>query len=466
MTQTVLELPVESVAAADASRERLVLVVVTLSTILAPLNSTMIAVALPTIAHSFGVTLAGASWLVTGYLIAMASLQPVAGKLGDRFGRRKLMLGGLVYFGVVSLGAALSFSFPLLLFFRIQQGVAGAISFPNGSALLREIIPAERRASRFGLVGAVIGVAAALGPPLGGLLAGTVGWQAIFWVNLPIVLPALWLGWRSLPKLTKRSVGQRFDLVGAGLLSLSLVALAWLLTQSRRGDTTLLLPGVVVVTLMIVFFFVYEARHPDPVLQPRLFRHRSFSAATGAVAFSNFAMYTLMLTLPLYLTAQGSWSEVSIGLVLMALSAATVVVTPLGGRLADRFGRRWPTVAGMFLLTAGLVLLALNGDALTLPVLLAGLGVSGIGLGLSSSGMQTAALESAPARQAGVASGVFSTGRYLGSITGASLLAALIGDATAGKGSFTAVFSMVTAASVAAVLLSLLLHDRPGAEDG
>ena len=137
---------VEEKSNVDLHVEHWLLVMVALSVALAPLNSTMIAIALPNIIQDLNANVTTAGWLVTGYLIAMASLQPVAGKLGDRLGRRTLMLGGLVYFGVVSLGATLAPNLPLLLLFRIQQGIAGAIVLPNGMALLREVVPAERRA--------------------------------------------------------------------------------------------------------------------------------------------------------------------------------------------------------------------------------------------------------------------------------------------------------------------------------
>jgi MFS family permease len=177
--------------------ERAALITVALATMLAPLNSTMIAVALPHVITEFGADMASAGWLVTAYLITMASLQPVAGKLGDRLGRRRLILGGVAYFGLASLGAAMASSLPALLFFRVQQAIAGAVALPNGAALVRELVPAGRRAGRFGLVGAAIALAAAAGPPLGGLLVGTAGWRAIFTVNLLLIIPALALGWRS-----------------------------------------------------------------------------------------------------------------------------------------------------------------------------------------------------------------------------------------------------------------------------
>ena len=141
--------------------ERLVLVTVILGIILAPLNSTMIAVALPDIMGDFGASISSAGWLITGHLIAMASLQPLAGKLGDRFGHRTLILSGLSVFGFVSIGAAFSPSLPYLLIFRVLQAISAALIVPNGSALLREVLPENRRGSGFGMLGAGIAVAAA-----------------------------------------------------------------------------------------------------------------------------------------------------------------------------------------------------------------------------------------------------------------------------------------------------------------
>ncbi len=160
-----------------------VLVTVALATMLAPLNSTMIAVALPQVIREFGVDVAAAGWLVTAYLIAMASLQPVAGKLGDRWGRRQLILGGVASFGLASIGAALASSPASLLFFRVLQAVSGAVALPNGAALLREVVPAERQAGRFGMVGAAIALAAAAGPARGGIPGGSAGGTPPFEVN-------------------------------------------------------------------------------------------------------------------------------------------------------------------------------------------------------------------------------------------------------------------------------------------
>jgi len=215
--------------------ERFILLTVTLGIVLAPLNSTMIAVALPDVMKDFGVGIASAGWLVTAYLIAMASLQPIAGKLGDRWGRRRLILGGLGVFGFVSVAAALSPSLAYLLVFRVLQAVCGALIVPNGIALLREILPEHRRGAGFGLMGAGIAIAAASGPPLGGVLVEVAGWRAIFYVNLILVLPSLLIGWRSLPNLPIPDSRRVFDSIGAVLLPVLLVAVAWMFISFSKG---------------------------------------------------------------------------------------------------------------------------------------------------------------------------------------------------------------------------------------
>jgi EmrB/QacA subfamily drug resistance transporter len=447
-------------APAQPGTERLVVAAIAIGTMLAPLNSTMIAVALPQIIRDFDVRVSTAGWLVTAYLIVMASLQPVAGKLGDRLGRRRLILGGLIYFGIASLGATLATNLPLLFFFRIQQAIAGAIALPNGTALVRSVVPLARRARSFGMIGSATAFAAALGPPIGGVLVQTLGWRSIFFVNVPIVLAAVALGWRAIPKERIAGGGRPFDVIGACLLSAVLIGLTVLLTLSKRAESALLpaLGGVALVTLAVAFVR-YESRRSDPVLQPRFFRIRSFAAANGAIALSNLAMYSVLLTVPILLSRRGGWSSAKIGAVLVMLSGAMVVCSPLGGRLADRVGRRWPTVVGLALLTLGLLPLALAGGGIAIPMLLGSLGVAGVGLGLSSAGMQTAAVESVGPTETGVASGVFSTSRYFGSITGSSILAGLLG--TAGGGGFRAVFIMVVAAALLSALVALALRDRP-----
>jgi len=433
---------------------------VALGAMLAPLNSTMIAIALPRLVVAFHTSVATVAWLVTMYLIAMATLQPVAGKLGDRVGRRRLILAGLALFGLSSAAAALSTDLPALFAFRALQAVSGAVALPNGSALLRAVIPAERRGAGFGLISSATSLAAAAGPPLGGLLVGLADWRSIFYVNVLVVVPALLIGWRSLPE-SGRPAGRRpFDVYGAIGLSAALAGLAAVLNHIGHGGLgawRALAAGGAAVAAGLGLLLGYEARQPDPVLQPRFFARRSFAAATAAVMLSNLAMYSTLLAVPLLLEARPGFSSARVGLVLSAMSALTAAAAPLGGRLADRLGRRRPAAAGLSLLAVAMLLVAAgaSGSARDLVVCL---GLAGAGLGLSGAGVQTAALEAVAPGQAGAAAGVYSTARYLGSIIGSSVLAVLLAP---GPGERSPIFVLVAAAASASALAALLLEDRP-----
>jgi multidrug resistance protein len=389
-------------SSASSRSDRAVLAAVALSGTLLPLNSTMLAVALPDIASGVGGGVAASTWLVTAYVVAMATLGPFAGRLGDRLGRRPVIVAGLFAFAVASAVAGLAPSLGVLIAARLGQAVAGSLVFPNAIALLRDALPEGRRASGFGLMGSAVGAAAAIGPVLGGVLTGAFGWRAIFLVNVPVVAAAVVLTLRALP----------------------VVAAAAPAPRGPRGDWA------------------------------RPLRVPAFAAATGAVGLSNLAMYATLLAVPVVLADRDGWSAADAGLALAMLSVAMIAVAPLGGRLADRRGHRMPAVAGLALLTVASAALAVMGAAPTAPGLAVALLLGGVGLGLSGAAIQTAAMEAVEQRHAGVAAGLFSTGRYAGSIVSAGLLALVLGHGTVDADVF---FTVTAVAAAGAALLALRL---------
>jgi EmrB/QacA subfamily drug resistance transporter len=444
--------------------ECLVIATIALGTMLAPLNSTMIAVAMPEVMAEFHVGLGSAGWLVTAYLIAMASLQPVAGKIGDRVGRRCLVLGGLTCFGFASLVSAVAPNLWMLMGFRVLQAVAGALIIPNRAALIRALVPAQRRGGRFGLIGAAVALAAALGPSFGSALITVASWRAIFYMNLVLVLPALAIGWRWLPR--DRATGARspFDVLGALLLPILLSATAGLLMLTPRGTTaSVLAGGVLAVIVLTAMFLRWEFRHPDPVLQPRLFCRRAFAAANGSIALCNLATYTVLLSVPLLLASRNASSSWQSGLVLTAMSGAMIVVSPVGGWLADTCGRRLPTMAGLALVSLGTVPMAVTGAEILLPLLVVGLAFVGMGIGVATPGLQSTAVESVAQAEAGVASGIYSTSRYLGSIIGSAVLAGLLGGSRREASGLGLIFVIVLTAALLATVVGIGLRAHPEA---
>jgi len=422
--------------------------------VLAPLNSTMIVVALPEVLADLGASLTWGSWIVVSYLVAMAAIQPLGGSLGDRFGRRRLLLLGLAGFGVASLVAAVAPSVEVLVAARTAQAVTGASAIPNATALVRTLVPTAIRGRAFGLIGAGIGVAAAIGPPLGGLVTGAYGWRWIFALNLLVLVPAMVLATRVGDGRQATRAG-RFDLVGSGLLLTALVGFALAATLWR-------VPGVpwpAVVALALVAAAAawglrrHVARVAAPVVDLRLLGRPGFLAAGGSILFSNLTMYTILLAVPVFLAQLVGWGARDVGLLLSGMSLLMLVFGPVGGWLADRTGRRAPALAGTLIAMLGAAPLVLVSTSWAWPAYLVPLMVVGTGIGLAGAPVQAAAMEAAGVDEAGQAAGLFSTMRYVGSILGAAGMAAILGSA-AGEGAFRVLFALLVLAAGAAAAAS------------
>jgi DHA2 family methylenomycin A resistance protein-like MFS transporter len=446
----------------NGTAARLFLLAVAIGSTFAPLNSTMIAVAIPDIQDAFGVSVSDTAWLVTLYLVAMAAGQPVGGALGDQLGRRRVYLFGLAWFALASIGCALSPNLPVLILFRIQQALAGALSFPNGAAMIRESVPRDRQGSGFGLIGLSTGSAAALGPPLGGFLVDRFGWASVFWVNVPLAIVALALGWRALPRHMTTRRRRSFDAGGTGLLTLALGTVIFVPTLLKSQGPAVAVAAILVAAVIGIAFVRHELTVAHPVVNTGLFKHREFVAACSSNALANLVMYTALLALPQYLEDVLDHSLRDVGLVLMALSACSALLGPLGGRWADRSGRWMPAVVAGCALLLGAALLALGVEAQSLWLMVPGLALTGVGIGIGGAALMSAATGSVPIEEAGSASGVFSTSRYLGSIAGASVLAAMFaGEITATDQSrFTLLFAMLVVAAAAALYANTKIGDR------
>lgn len=392
---------------------------------LAPLNSTMIAVALPAIQREFHASVTVTSWLVTLYLVAMAVGQPIGGRLGDLLGRRQIYLGGLLWFAIASIGCALAPSLPVLILFRVQQAIAGALSFPNAAAMIREATPSGQRGSAFGTIGLTTGLAAAFGPPLGGTLVGSFGWQAIFWASVPVVAIAAVAGWRYLPATNQRGRLAGFDITGSALFAAGLAGLLAIPTLIKLDHAPFAILSGIAGVATAAAFVRWERGVASPVVDPALFRLRGFAVSCVSILLSNLVMYTTLLALPLYLERTRGHDARTTGIILAVLSALAAFVGPLGGRWADRVDRRRPAIAGAVLLLSGAAVLSVAVVSKEIAPIAAGLGLMGAGIGVAGAAVQSAAMEAVPRENAGAAAGIFSTSRYLGSVSGAVVLALL-----------------------------------------
>ncbi|MCP4399255.1 MAG: MFS transporter [bacterium] len=423
---------------------------------LAPLNSTMIMLALPEFQASFNIGVERVGWLVIFYLVAMASLQIVTGKIGDNIGRRIPIVGGLFTFALVSIGAALSSNFWTLLLCRTLQAVAIATVAPNGFALIREVVPKERRATRFGILGATASLAATVGPPLGGAILQYSNWRYMFYFSVLMVVISLALGWNLFAVADKNRIKKPFDFLGSLLFTAFLVLATLLLTQLKTTFNYLIVVGGFVLLSIFIVFVRHVNRLENPILQLKFFRVPSFSIGSLAIALSNLAMYSVLMTIPILLSKKEGWEHVHVGMLLTSLSVAMMIMSPLGGKFADKFGRRRPVIAGLFCLSLGTIILLFNMSSFTLAFVILGLILAGMGIGVALPGLQTTAIESVSAQHAGSASGIISTSRYFGSIVGSIAVARFLAMESQWVYDGFSVLLMVVAAASLSMLICLL----------
>lgn len=438
------------------------LVAALLTASLMPLNSTMIAVAVPAIGRQFHespdrVTQA----LVATYLIAAIALQSPGGKLGDRVGHWRVFAAGQA---AITAGAVLGFLAPnlvLLACCRVLMAAGGAVAVPATVALLRLELPPERRGRAFGTFGATMALAAALGPVVGGVLVDAFGWRAVFVANVPVLAVSALLA-ASVPHPASQTRRTRFDGTGSVLLTVGLALVVLAAQGAGLATVALLVIGIAV----LVGFAAWERRAQDPVIAFDLFASVPFAAGTVLIAVQNLVMYALLFEVPLLLEQLFGLDARRTGETLIFLMAAMVLTSLVAGRLTDRFGPRVLAVSGSLGCLAAVALLARSGmssaDAVRWP-----LALLGVGLGLSGPAAQTASLSAVDGERSGMAAGVSSTMRYLGGVAGIAVLGQVLvlsGGRDVVLHSHHIVLAIFAGALLVGLLCAAVLPGAPGGD--
>ncbi len=398
---------------------------VAMGTFLGTIDGSIVNVALPTLEEQLGADFATVQWVVVAYLLVTTSMMLGVARLGDMIGKKRIYMTGMALFTASSVLCGLAPSIGFLIGFRVVQGLGAVMMQALGFGLVTEAFPRSERGRALGILGTVVSIGISIGPTIGGLLIGTVGWRAIFLVNLPVGIAGLFLVRRFVPDWRPPG-GQRFDFWGAALLLVTLIMLALGLTFGP--DTGWTEPAILsllagAVTGFAVFLLV-ESRIAQPMIDLRLFRDSLFSVSL-LTGFMVFVVIAGMFVLPFYLERVKGLETRQVGLMLTVFPVALGLCAPVAGSLSDRYGSRGISLLGLVIFGLGCISLAtLKEDTSTLSYILHVL-PAGIGVGLFQSPNNSAIMGSAPRERLGVVSGLLSLSRTFGMVMGIPLMGAI-----------------------------------------
>lgn len=391
------------------------------------LDNTILNVALPSLQEDLDATTADLQWMVDAYSVLFAGTLLLAGALGDRFGRRRMLLTGLVVFGTGSLAAGMVSDVSALTLCRAVMGVGGALIMPSTLSILVQVFREPReRAQAIGIWAAVAGVGVALGPILGGLLLENFSWQAIFFVN-PLVAVVVLVAALLLVPESRDPERPRLDLRGAALSSLGLIALVVTIIRLPESglDPRTVATGVVAVVALALFVW-WEGRAPRPLLPMELFRQRTFVVAIITVGLVYFALMGAMFLLPQFLQLVQSMTPLESGVAMLPGAGGLLVASLVSPAVAYRIGTRATVVTGLILVLLGMALSSLYRVDTPYPYVALTLGLIGVGMGLALPQATNAVLASVPRERSGMGSAVNDAVGELGGAFGVAILGALM----------------------------------------
>jgi EmrB/QacA subfamily drug resistance transporter len=440
---------------------------------LAFLDATIVNIAFPDISSSFsGSGRDALSWVLDGYFVVIAALLVPAGGLADRFGHKRIFLLGVAGFTAASLLCAIAPSLELLIAFRVVQGIGAAMIAPTSLALVLDAFPPERRAAGVGLWGAAAAAAAAIGPTLGGALVELSDWRLVFLVNLPLGAAIVFAGTRRLRERPQRDT-RLPDLPGALMLALSLALVTLGIVEGNDWGwaATATLGCFAAAAILLAGVAWRSTRHPRPIVEPELFRHRSFRIGNLGTLLFAAAFFSLILGNVIFLTSIWGYTVLQAGAATLPGPTLSTIVAGPAGKLADRFGHRAVIVPGTLFFAAGVMVLRSAGATPDwLGLWLPGSCLTGIGIGLAFPTLGSAAVRDVPDDRFATASAVNAAFRQVGAVLGTAILVAIVGEPATLQAALAVsndayLFSVFAALVSGAVVLGLRPQRAPGALD-
>ncbi len=394
---------------------------------MAILDASIVNIAIPTIQRDLDTDIETVTWVLNAYNLAFAVLLIPAGRLADRFGRKRLFLLGIGIFSLCSLGAGLSDRIEMLIAWRAAQAIGAAIMVPVSLAIVTLVFPAHQRGLALGIWGAMAGVAGAVGPTLGGVLTEYVGWQWIFLVNVPIGVVAVLVGLVIIRESKDPEAGRGIDLPGTAMLSVSLFSLTLALIRGQDvGWSSPFITGLLATSAVSGALFVLVERIVShPIIDLRMLRDRTFSAASVMMLLFGLGFFGALFFVIQYLQVVEGYSTLKAAFAITPFSASIMLTGPVAGRLTDRFGPRPMVIAGVLCFGGALFFASRLTGGVPYPQIAWRLVMGGIGAGLTFAPVTSAVMGSVAGGRAGVGAGVFNTARQVGFTLGLAILVAV-----------------------------------------
>jgi EmrB/QacA subfamily drug resistance transporter len=423
-------LPAPGTVRLDEPAGRWVLLATVLGSGVAFLDATVVNIALPRLGEDLGATMAGLQWTINAYTLTLAALILLGGALGDRLGRRRIFVVGVLWFAAASVLCGLAPTVGVLVGARALQGVGGALLTPGALALIQATFHPDDRARAIGAWSGLGGIAGALGPFLGGWLVAAASWRWIFLLNVPLAVAVALVSVRRVPESVDPDVGGRFDVGGAALGALALAGVTYALIEAPEkglSSAAVLISAVAGLAAGVVFL-VRERRTAHPMLPLHIFASHQFTAANVVTLCVYAALGGVFLFLVMQLQVVAGFSPVAAGTALLPVTLLLLVLSSRAGALANRIGPRLPMTAGPALAGAGLLLLAGIGPGASYAAsVLPGAVLLGLGLALTVAPLTTTVLAAVDVRQAGIASGVNNAVARAAGLLAVAVLPLLVG---------------------------------------
>lgn len=392
---------------------------VAIGTFMSSLDSSVVNLAMPLIKTHFGVTLSMVEWIVTAYLLIVSSLLLTFGRLSDLYGHKKVYSLGFVIFVIGSLLCGLSVNIGMLVACRVLQAVGAGMLFSTGPAIITNAVPEERRGKALSITAIAVALGLCIGPVIGGTLSTLLGWQSIFYINVPIGIFGIIMVNKFIPP-DEKTEAVPFDILGSVIVFFALLFI--LLPLNISGDYKIplaeFLGSIAVGLILIAVFIVHEKRQAHPMLNMGLFKNRVFAASNAAALFTYMSEFIMVFLAPFYLESLRHYSALISGLLYLPMPLATMFIAPISGNFSDHYDSRYLSSGGALIMGCGLLMLSFLNINTSIAYIIISMVVTGLGFGMFQTPNNSAIMGNVPAGNRGSASGTLATMRNIGMVLG------------------------------------------------